>query len=86
MKKGEIDEYIAKFKELARQGSYTVGNPETTQYFLQGLQSKVLIDVLKPPMAVGYNNVKQRAIQSARLQQLLDSILGGRDQQGANKP
>ena len=64
MKPGEIDEYIAQFEELARQANYTVGRQEVTQYFLQGLTAKALVDVMKPPMAVTYEDIKQRAIQS----------------------
>ena len=48
MKLGEIDEYIAQFKKLARQANYTIGDQEVTQYFLQGLTTKALVDVMKP--------------------------------------
>jgi Retrotransposon gag protein/Zinc knuckle len=78
MKNGEIDEYIAQFEELARQANYTVGRSEVTQYFLEGLTPKALVDVMKPPMATTYEEIKQRAIESARSQQLIDSILGQR--------
>jgi hypothetical protein len=36
MKFPEIDTYIAKFKELARQVGYTMGNPEMVCTFVKG--------------------------------------------------
>jgi len=37
MKFLEIDQYIAKFEDLARLAGYTVGNKETINFFLKGL-------------------------------------------------
>jgi hypothetical protein len=74
----DIDQYISGFEELARQAGYTQGNEETTNIFLRGLNKSVLEDVLKPPFAVGYNDIKERAIQVTRSKQIIDSIVGKR--------
>jgi hypothetical protein len=71
----EVDMYIAKFKELARQAGYTMGNPETMHTFIKGLMPMVMEDVLKPPHVQTYHAVKQKAIECTRLRVLLDNIL-----------
>jgi hypothetical protein len=82
-----IDKYIAKFKELARQAGYTIGNSETMHMFIKGLTPSVMEDVLKPPHAQGYHVIKQKAIECTQSRVLLDNILrarqpGGRGFQG----
>jgi hypothetical protein len=77
MKFPEIDQYIAGFEELCRRANYTAGNPETLQFFLQGLSPDVLRDVHKPPFAVGYNQTKERAIQVTQAILQIKSFLGG---------
>jgi hypothetical protein len=37
LKDNDIDAYIAKFEELARQAGYTLGSPESIQLFKEGL-------------------------------------------------
>jgi hypothetical protein len=59
----EIDTYITKFKELARQAGYMVGNSETIHTFIKGLTPSVMEDILKPPHAQGYHAIKQKAIK-----------------------
>ena len=71
----EINEYISQFKEMARQAGYPQGSPETTQLFLKGLTKSVLEDVLKPPFPHGYQAIKERAIESTKSKQLIDSII-----------
>jgi hypothetical protein len=46
----EINTYIVKFKELARQAGYTTGNRETMHTFIKGLMLSVMEEVLKPPL------------------------------------
>jgi hypothetical protein len=53
-----IEEYIAKFKNLCRQSRYTQGSEETIDLFLGGLPGKVLADVLKPPFVNTYDDIK----------------------------
>ena len=74
MKFPEIDQYIAKFKDLACLAGYTVGNEETINFFLKGLSQSVLEDVMKPPFATTYNDIKDRAIQMTKAKQLIEGI------------
>jgi hypothetical protein len=78
MKFPEIDTYIAKFEELARQARYTVGSPETMHTFIKGLTPSVMEEVLKPPLVQGYHAVKQKAINCTRSKVLLENILKAR--------
>jgi len=74
MKFLEIDQYIAKFEDLARLARYTIGNEETINFFLKGLSQSVLEDMMKPPFATTYNNIKDRAIQTTKAKQLIEGI------------
>jgi hypothetical protein len=83
----EIDTYIVKFEDLARQAGYTVGSSEAMHMFIKGLMPTVMEDVLKPPHVQTYHVVKQKAIECTRSRVLLDNILrarqpGGRGFQG----
>jgi ATP sulfurylase len=78
----EIDTYITKFKELARQAGYTAGNPETLHTFIKELTQLVMEDVLKPPHVMTYQEVKQKAIECMRSQVLLEQILKARQPRG----
>jgi hypothetical protein len=83
----EIDSYITKFKELARQVRYTAGNSETMHTFIKWLMPSVMEDILKPLHVQGYHAIKQKAIECTQLRVLLDNILkarqpGGRGFQG----
>jgi hypothetical protein len=72
----EIDQYISKFKDLASLAGYTVGNEETINFFLRGLHEDIMIDVLKPPIANTYNDLKERAIVVTKSKQLISAIKG----------
>jgi hypothetical protein len=72
----EIDQYISKFEDLASLAGYTVGNEETINFFLRGLPEDVMTDVLKPPIANTYNNLKERAIVVTKSKQLISAIKG----------
>ena len=80
----DINEYISQFEEMARQAGYTQGSPETTQLFLKGLTKSVLEDVLKPPFPHGYQAIKERAIESTKSKQLIDSIINRCPNQGGS--
>ena len=47
MKYPEVDDYIAKFESLACIAGYTLGNQETINIFLYGLNTSVAEDLLK---------------------------------------
>ena len=76
MKPGEIDQYLARFEELAHQALYNIGDEATTSLFLKGLPAGILIDVFKPPIITTYKDIKQQAIQSTKSRIIIDSILG----------
>jgi hypothetical protein len=78
----DIDKYIAKFEELARQVGYTMGNSEIMHTFIKGLMPAVMEDILKPPHAQGYHAIKQKAIECTQLRVLLDNILKARQPGG----
>jgi hypothetical protein len=71
LKDNNIDAYIAKFKELARQAGYTLGSPESVQLFKEGLSYPILADVMRAPTVSGYYTIKERAIHSTMAQRKL---------------
>ena len=75
MKALEIDKYISKFKELCNKAGYMMGNTEVTYLFLKGLPKPILEDVVKGPQVGTYEDLKDRAIQVTRSQELLHNIL-----------
>ena len=75
MKAPEIDEYISKFEELCNKAGYTMGNTNVTYLFLKGLPKLILEDVMKGPQVGSYKDLKDRAIQVTRSQELLHNIL-----------
>jgi len=79
MKFPEIDQYITKFEDLAWLAGYTVGNEETINFFLKGLSQSVLEDVMKPPFATTYNDIKDHTIQTTKAKQLIKGIRARRN-------
>jgi hypothetical protein len=71
LKDNDIDTYIAKFEELARQAGYTLGSPESIQLFEEGLSYPILADVMRAPIVSGYYAIKERATHSAMAQRKL---------------
>ena len=67
----EVDEYIAKFEELARQANFTTGSNETTEWFMKGLPEKILEDAMRSPRVRGYDEIKQRVIEATETQRIL---------------
>jgi len=53
-----IDQYITRFKDLASLTGYTIRNKETINFFLKELTTSVLKDILKPPFATTYHDIK----------------------------
>jgi hypothetical protein len=74
LKVPEIDQYIAKFKDLCCKVGYTQGNAEVTHLFHKGLPRLILEETIKGPQ--DYVSTKQCAIQATRNQQLIQNILG----------
>jgi len=50
MKYLDIDDFIAKFEELAHIAKYNTGSRETIQLFLNGLDGKILLRVIGVPV------------------------------------
>jgi hypothetical protein len=70
-----IDTYIAKFEEHARNAGYTTGNEETTFLFLKGLPTGILKDIMSAPTPVGYQQTKEKAVSATGAQQILNQLL-----------
>jgi hypothetical protein len=74
MKGLDIDQYVSEFEELIRDSDYTIGNPESIQFFLEGLPNNILEKILTPPVPTNYQAYVSRAIESVQslkhLQQL----------------
>ena len=79
-----IDEYISKFEELTRAANYTIGNEETANLFLKGLTELIICDLMKPPFPMGYIQIKERAIELAKSQTLVESLLKAIKKPGGN--
>ena len=60
MNGSDYNDYIMRFKSLARKANYAIGNEETFNMFLQGLPEQLLHDTLKPPIPLNYNEVKDK--------------------------
>ena len=79
MKYPEIDNYISKFESLARTADYVLGNQETINMFLMGLNVGIATNLLKQNSNMGnYNQVKQRAVDATKARQLIDVLQGNR--------
>ena len=75
MKGSDYDDYIMRFKSLARKANYMIGNEETYNMFLQGLPEQLLRDTLKPPIPLNYNKAKDRVKLIAQGQAVIEGIL-----------
>jgi Retrotransposon gag protein/Zinc knuckle len=72
-----VDQYIQDFEHTAIKAGYQIGDPATTRHFLKGLPRSVALDILKPPVARGYEAMKQRAIESVNSQRLIQDMFKG---------
>ena len=75
MKGADYNDYIMRFKSLARKSNYAIGNKETYNMFLQGLPESLLCDTLKPPIPLNYNEAKERVKLLAQGQAVIEGIL-----------
>ena len=71
---GDIDAYNAEFEDQCQLAGYTVGNEETVYAYLRGLPPWCQRDVLRLPTVHTYPEIKQRAVDSAKAQQLINSL------------
>ena len=72
----DIDQYITNFEDLANLSGYTVGNDETINLFLKGFKHAcdLLHGILALPLLTTYYELKNRAINVTKSQQLINSI------------
>ena len=75
MKGADYNNYVMRFKSLARKANYTTGNEETYNMFLQGLPESLLCDTLKPPIPLNYNEAKERVKLLAQGHTVIEGIL-----------
>src|SRR5260221_638396 len=76
MKWPDIDAYVSSFEELLRLAEYTAGNNESANLFLQGLPRSITTKVMKAPLPTGYEEMKQKAIDTTRSSQIIQSMFG----------
>jgi hypothetical protein len=72
----EIDDYIAKFEDLARLADYH-GDNELFDLFLQGLPGNILSELLTAPIPQNYVELKQKAVNVICSKVLVNDILRG---------
>jgi len=77
----EIDQYANNFERLTRIAGYHLVNPETIEFFIEGLPRSVVEDILRPPIPDTYEATKEKAIQSIKLRQVVENIFGPRRNQ-----
>ena len=75
MKGADYDDYVMRFKSLARKSNYAIRNKETYNMFLQGLPESLLHDTLKPPIPLNYNEAKERVKLLTQGQAVIEGIL-----------
>ena len=54
-----VDPYASKFEDLCRLAGYMVGNEETISMFIDGLDPRILGEVLHAPVPDTYQEIKQ---------------------------
>jgi len=77
----EIDQYVNNFEHLTRIAGYHLANPETIEFFIEGLPRSVVEDILRPPIPDTYEATKEKAIQSIKSRQVVENIFGPRRSQ-----
>ena len=71
----EIDNYIARFKDLSRLAGYNANSGAVFQIFTKGLPDDILKEVLTSPTPTTYVNLKDKAISATRSKVLINNIL-----------
>jgi len=74
MKWPEVDQYANNFEHLIRIAGYNLVNPESIEFFIEGLPQSVVEDILHPPVPDTYEATKEKAIQSIKSRQVVDNI------------
>ena len=79
-----VDPYVNKFEDLCQLAGYTVGNEETLSMFIDGLDLRILNEVLRVPVPNNYQDIKQRAVDATKASLLVEAICA-RCNQGNNR-
>ena len=69
-----INPYASKFEDLCQLVSYIVGNEETVSMFIDGLDPRILGEVLHAPVPGIYQEIKQCAVDATKALLLVDAI------------
>jgi len=72
----KVDQYANNFERLIRVAGYNLANPESIEFFIEGLPRSVVEDILCPPVPDTYEATKEKAIQSVKSRQVVDNIFG----------
>ena len=75
MKFPKIDDYIARFEDLAQIAGYDANSGTVFQLFTKGLPDDILKEVLISPTPQTYVELKEKAISSTRSKVLINNIL-----------
>jgi Retrotransposon gag protein len=70
----DINQYISDFKDLVQQASYTIGNKETIEFFLNGLTPSILDKVIRGPFPMTYGEYKAKAVEITKGRQMIGLI------------
>ena len=75
-----IDPYASKFEDLCRLAGYMVGNEETISMFIDGLDPRILGEVLHAPVPDMYQEIKQCTVDATKASLLVEAIRTWRNQ------
>ena len=75
MKGNLINEYVSDFEELVQMAGYATGSAETMTMFLDGVDPRILREIMKPPVPHDYCSLQQKAIDATKARQAVDDIL-----------
>ena len=82
MKRGDIDQYITDFEDLAREARYSVDDLAVQQRFLKGLNERTVERIMAPPIPATWENLKAKAVEAVSTQNALYNMFAWRDRGG----
>jgi hypothetical protein len=86
MKWPEIDQYTMDFERLIREAGYTQGSNQNIQMYYNGLPVSVVADVTRSPSVYTYPEIVQRAIESVKSKELLNTLVKRRKERNPPPP
>ena len=79
MKGNLINKYVLDFEELVRMARYAIESIETMAMFLNGVNSGILQEIMKPPVPHNYHTLCQKVIDATKARQVVDDIFKHRE-------